>query len=171
MLDDTLLFGKTETAKLDSNAKPLNLVRFCQELVAQIHSCSSQHRINFSSQGNCLAVLMDKQLLELILKNLLDNALKYSPSNVGVDLKLACEPEQVIFQVIDKGIGISVVDRKHLFEPFYRGSNIANLPGTGLGLSVVKTLVDLHGGHIDIESEVGKGTTFTVMLPCVKYEV
>ncbi|MBE9007660.1 PAS domain-containing sensor histidine kinase [Fortiea sp. LEGE XX443] len=168
MLDDILFFTKVEAAKLKIEAKPLNLVQFCNELVAQIHSCSSQNKINFVSQGNCFTAFIDKKLLEPMLQNLLDNAIKYSPSGSVVDLKLLCEPEKVIFQVIDKGIGIPVVDQQRLFEPFYRGSNIPHLPGTGLGLSIVKTLVDLHGGHIDMKSEVGVGTTYTIILPSVK---
>ncbi|MCC5639714.1 HAMP domain-containing histidine kinase [Nostoc sp. CHAB 5844] len=168
MLDDILFFAKAEAAKLHFEAKPLNLVRFCHEIVAQIHTCSSQNRINFVSQDSCVTAFIDKKLLEPILKNLLDNAIKYSPSDAVVDLKLSSEQETVIFQVIDRGIGIPIGDQQRLFEPFYRGSNIASLPGTGLGLSIVKTLVDLHGGHIDMKSEVGVGTTFTIMLPSVK---
>ncbi|MBD2497251.1 PAS domain-containing sensor histidine kinase [Nostoc sp. FACHB-280] len=168
MLDDILLFTKAETAKLHIEAKPLNLVQFCHEMVAQIRTCNSQNKVNFDSQGSCFTTFVDRKLLAPILKNLLDNAIKYSPSGGVVDLQLFCEPEKVIFQVADRGIGIPVTDQQRLFEPFYRGSNIAHLPGTGLGLSIVKTLVDLHGGHIDVKSEIGVGTTFTVILPSMK---
>ncbi|ALF55757.1 hypothetical protein ACX27_27535 [Nostoc piscinale CENA21] len=168
MLDDILLFAKAEAAKLNIEAKPLNLVQFCHEIVAQIHTCNNQNKVNFDSQGSCCTTSIDRKLLAPILKNLLDNAIKYSPSGAVVDLQLFCEPEKVIFQVADRGIGIPVADQQRLFEPFYRGSNIAHLPGTGLGLSIVKTLVDLHGGHIDMKSEVGVGTTFTVIFPSMK---
>jgi signal transduction histidine kinase len=168
MLDDILFFAKAEAAKLQFDAQPLNLVRFCNEIVSQIHMCSSQNRIHFVSQSSCLTAFIDKKLLEPILKNLLDNAIKYSPSGGVVDFKLLCEQETIVFQITDRGIGIPMIDQQRLFEPFYRGSNTTNLPGTGLGLSIVKTLVDLHGGHIDMKSEVGVGTTFTIMLPSVK---
>ncbi|MBE9207489.1 PAS domain-containing sensor histidine kinase [Nostoc sp. LEGE 06077] len=168
MLDDILFLAKAEAAKLHFEAKPLNLVRLCDEIVAQIHTYSSQNRINFVSPACCFTAFIDKKLLEPILKNLLDNAIKYSPSGAEVDFQLSWEQETVIFQVTDSGIGIPAADQQRLFEPFYRGSNIANLPGTGLGLSIVKTLVDLHGGHIDMKSEVGVGTTVTIMLPFVK---
>ncbi|WP_242054441.1 HAMP domain-containing sensor histidine kinase [Nostoc sp. FACHB-190] len=168
MLDDILLFAKAETAKLHIEAQPLNLVQFCHEIVTQFHTCYSQNKINFDSQGSCCTTFIDRKLLAPILKNLLDNAIKYSPSGAVVDLKLFCEPEKVIFQVVDRGIGIPIAEQQRLFEPFYRGSNIAHLPGTGLGLSIVKTLVDLHGGHIDVKSEVGVGTAFTVIFPSMK---
>jgi signal transduction histidine kinase len=111
---------------------------------------------------------MDQKLLEPMIRNLLDNAMKYSPVGSVVDFKLFCDCGKVVFQVTDRGIGIPVADRQRLFEPFYRGSNIHNLPGTGLGLSIVKTLVDLHRGYIAVESELGVSTTFTMMLPAVK---
>ncbi|MDB9340052.1 MULTISPECIES: scytonemin biosynthesis sensor histidine kinase [Cyanophyceae] len=170
MLDDTLFFAKAETAKINFEPQPLDLVNLCDILVAQMHMSMSQKPINFVSQFYCLMACVDPKLLEPILKNLLENAIKYSPSNMRVDFMLACENGQVIFQVKDKGIGIPYKDQQRLFEPFYRGSNVDNIPGTGLGLSIIKTLVDLHGGQVSVESEVAVGTTFTVMLPLIKAE-
>ncbi|MEH2279945.1 MAG: scytonemin biosynthesis sensor histidine kinase [Nostoc sp.] len=170
MLDDILFFSKAESAKLNFEPKPLELVQFCQDLVAQMQMRISQNPINFISQDNSLTGYIDKKLLEPILNNLLDNAMKYSNSNLAITLELSCQNEKLIFQVKDMGIGISVVDQQRIFEPFYRGSNIEHIPGTGLGLSILKTLVDLHHGQVSVESEVGVGTTFTVMLPLIKSE-
>jgi PAS domain S-box-containing protein len=168
MLDDILFFAKAEAAKINFQPKPLEIVQFCNDLVAQMQMNSSLNVINFVSEADCLTAYVDKKLLESVLKNLLDNAIKYSPSPSVVDLKLSCENEKLLFQVKDRGIGISIADQQQLFEPFYRGSNIDHIPGTGLGLSIVKTLMDLHGGRVAMESEVGVGTTFTVMLPLFK---
>ncbi|MBH8554130.1 PAS domain S-box protein [Nostocaceae cyanobacterium CENA357] len=165
MVDDILFFSKAESAKINFEPRPLELVQFCNDLVAQMQMSSSQCQINFGSQLDCLVACMDKKLLESILKNLLDNAIKYSASNNTVDFQLWCEREHVIFQIKDQGIGIPVADQECLFEPFYRGSNIDDIPGTGLGLSILKTLVDLHKGQINVESEVGVGSKFTVILP------
>ncbi|MBN3959456.1 scytonemin biosynthesis sensor histidine kinase [Nostoc sp. NMS8] len=170
MLDDILFFSKAEAAKLNFEPKPLELVQFCQNLVAQMQMSVSQNPINFVTQDNSLTAYTDKKLLEPILKNLLDNAIKYSRPNIGIDFEVSCENEKLIFKVQDKGIGISVVDQQRIFEPFYRGSNIDHIPGTGLGLSILKTLVDLHHGQVSVESEVGVGTKFTVMLPLMKSE-
>ncbi|MBW4615524.1 MAG: sensor histidine kinase [Desmonostoc vinosum HA7617-LM4] len=103
-------------------------------------------------------MLLDEHNSLLLVK------IKYSP----VDFKLSCKDGNIIFQVKDRGIGIPAIDQKRLFEPFYRGSNINKKPGNGLGLSVIKTLVDLHGGQIAVESKVDAGTTFTIRLPFVK---
>ncbi|WGV26732.1 scytonemin biosynthesis sensor histidine kinase [Halotia branconii] len=168
MVDDILFFSKAESAKINFEPKPLELVQFCNDLVAQMQMTSSQCQINFVSPAYSLTACMDKKLLESILKNLLDNAIKYSLSNCTIDFQLWCESEQVIFQIKDQGIGIPVADQEYLFEPFYRGSNIDHIPGTGLGLSILKTLVDLHQGQITVESEVNVGSTFTVLLPLVK---
>ncbi|WP_414544607.1 scytonemin biosynthesis sensor histidine kinase [Nostoc sp. CCY0012] len=165
MLDDILLFAKAEAAKITFEPKPLDVVQFCTDLVAQMQMNVNQNHINFITPVCSLTAYMDKKLLEPVLKNLLENASKYSPDGSEIDFKLACDNDNVIFQVQDRGIGIPVADQKRLFEPFYRGSNINNIAGTGLGLSILKTLVDLHGGQVAVESAVGLGTTFTVRLP------
>ncbi|MBD2507724.1 PAS domain-containing sensor histidine kinase [Nostoc muscorum FACHB-395] len=170
MLDDILFFSKAEAAKINYEPKPLELVDFCKDLVAEMQMSISKIPINFVTQENSLTACIDKKLLEPILKNLLDNAIKYSPSGMTIDLRLSCENEQLIFQVEDRGIGISALDQQRIFEPFYRGNNIDHIPGTGLGLSILKTLVDLHHGQVSVESQLGVGTTFTVTLALIKSE-
>ena len=170
MLDDILFFSKAESAKINFAPKPLELVQFCNDLVIQMQMRISQNPIHFVTEDKSLTACIDKKLLEPILNNLLDNAIKYSPSQMTIDLKLYCKNEKLIFQVKDMGIGISVADQQRIFEPFYRGSNIDHIPGTGLGLSILKTLVDLHHGQVSVESQICVGTTFTVMLPLMKSE-
>ena len=100
-----------------------------------------------------------------ILTNLLSNAIEYSPNGSKIEFEVLSEKEQVIIKIKDKGIGISKVDQQRLFDPFFRGSNVDDLPGNGLGLSIVENLVEIHGGKIEVESEVGIGTTFSLTLP------
>ncbi|MEH2078779.1 MAG: scytonemin biosynthesis sensor histidine kinase [Nostoc sp.] len=170
MLDDILFFSKAESAKINCDPKPLELVQFCNDLVAQMQMRISQNSIHFITEDKSLTACIDKKLLEPILNNLLDNAIKYSPSQIAIELKLYCKNEKLIFQVKDKGIGISAVDQQRIFEPFYRGSNIDHIPGTGIGLSILKTLVDLHHGQVSVESQICVGTTFTVILPLIQSE-
>lgn len=165
LLDDLLFLAKAEAAKLNVEPQPVDLVQFCHDLVEKMQISDSQNRIVFVSQGKALNAYIDKELLEPILQNLLDNAIKYSPSRSPVDFKLSTRNDQIIFQIQDQGIGISPKERERLFEPFYRGSNINHIPGSGLGLSIVKALVDLHKGQIAVEGEVDVGTTVTFMLP------
>jgi signal transduction histidine kinase len=168
MLDDTLLFAQAESGKINFDPKPLDLVKFCHDLVAEMHISFSEKRINFVTKFEVIDAFFDTKLLDYILKNLLENAIKYSPNNSMIDLIITYQEKYIFFQVKDQGIGIPTRDKERLFEAFYRGSNIGNIPGNGLGLSIIKTLVDLHGGQVNLESEVDKGTTITVMLPLVK---
>jgi len=107
----------------------------------------------------------DENLLRHILNNLLTNAVKYSKEGEAVELTLERLNGDAIFRVQDRGIGIPVADQKQLFGPFHRAGNASHLPGTGLGLVIVKRCVELHGGEISCESTEGAGTTFTVRLP------
>ena len=108
---------------------------------------------------------MDEQLLRHILSNVLSNALKYSPQGGIVQFDLTCQAGQAVFRIQDHGLGIPAEDRAHLFETFYRAGNVRTIAGTGLGLAIVKRSVELHGGTIDVDSQVGVGTTVTVTLP------
>lgn len=165
LLDKILILGRAEATKLTFIPKLIDLVTVCQEIIADIHFTSSTQRINLTIEDTNLTASIDKKILETILINLLDNAIKYSPNGDMVELKLSRKNNKVIFQIQDQGIGITDEDQNRLFEPFHRGCNVDDIPGTGLGLSIVKTLIDLHKGEVEVESEVGVGTTFTVILP------
>jgi signal transduction histidine kinase len=102
-----------------------------------------------------------------LLGNLLENAVKYTPSGGEVTVSLTADVSHVKVAVSDTGIGISPEAMPHIFDEFYRASNAKEMgaEGTGLGLSLVKRIVDLYRGEIQVESQPGKGTTFTVLLP------
>ncbi|MBC8216811.1 MAG: HAMP domain-containing histidine kinase [Candidatus Marinimicrobia bacterium] len=110
---------------------------------------------------------LDKFILEKIFSNLLSNAVRYTPKNGVVTISTSLENAYWSFTISDTGIGISSIDQKHIFDEFYRTKNAKHFEavGTGLGLSIVKNLVDQLDGEILIESEVNKGSTFTVKIP------
>lgn len=99
------------------------------------------------------------------LTNLISNAIKYSPKNTRIVMRLHTEQGDAIIDIIDHGIGIPKEDQAHLFEAFHRGNNVDAIPGTGLGLAIVKQSVKVHNGTISVRSSEGEGTTFTVRLP------
>ncbi len=106
--------------------------------------------------------------LRQMVGNLLENAMKYTPQGGTIYVEAEAEDEQVILRIRDTGPGIPPLDQPYLFDKFFRASNIpAEAPGTGLGLSIVKSIVDQHNGRIWVESELGKGATFTVVLPAL----
>ncbi|MEH2111836.1 sensor histidine kinase [Nostoc sp.] len=166
MLDDILTINRAETGKLEFNPKLINLEEFCAYFVEEMRlSTDERHTLSFACQGKAVNAWVDERLLRSILSNLLLNAIKYSPEGGNVNLGLEFKSDTVILQVQDQGIGIPLADQKHLFQPFHRGKNVRSIPGTGLGLVVVKKCVDLHQGHINITTEVGIGTTCAVTLP------
>ena len=166
LLDDLLTINRAESGKLEFNPHPIDLEQFCHRLVEELQlNVSSKNQITFVTQGQCPKVSLDEKLLRSILINLLSNAIKYSPQGGEVHLALMCEGEEAVFQIQDSGIGIPKEDQEHLFELFYRGKNIENISGTGLGLSVVKKCLELQGGKISLNSEVGVGTTVTITIP------
>ncbi len=165
LLNDVLLLGKAEAGKLEFKPRPLELAKFCQELVEEIELNTSNHTVAFRTHNQCRNACLDEKLLRTILSNLLSNAIKYSPDSDLVRFDLICEQEKAIFRIQDQGIGIPLAEQAQLFNSFERGSNVGAISGTGLGLAIVKKSVDLHGGQITVESQVGVGTTFIVTLP------
>jgi signal transduction histidine kinase/CHASE1-domain containing sensor protein len=165
LLNDILMLNRAEAGKLECRPEPLALEPFCRHVIEEIQlSTSAQQPLRFINLADGLEARLDGKLLYSILSNLLSNAVKYSPADSPVQFTLNCTIDSVIFQVQDWGIGIPTEDQPQLYEAFYRGQNVGDVAGTGLGLAVVKTCVDLHGGQITVESQVGLGTTFTVML-------
>ncbi len=173
LLEDILLIYQTDAGKLDCNRSEFDLISFCRELVEELEiSSNAQGRFNLTmthadriSLSSGYLVWMDSKLVRQILTNLLSNAIKYTLGENPVQFDISCTQATVTFQIADRGIGISTDDRIRLFESFHRGTNVNNIPGTGLGLSIVKRCVDLHGGTIDLTSEIDVGTTFIVTLP------
>jgi K+-sensing histidine kinase KdpD len=166
LLTDILTLSRAEAGKLEYKLELLDVESLCLNLVEDINFFSMKnHALKFIRKGSSVRVILDEKLLYSILSNLLLNAIKYSPNGGDIYLILSCEPEATLFQVKDKGIGIHPDDKRQIYEPFYRGQNVDNITGTGLGLAVVKKCLELHQGEITVESEVGVGTTFTVRIP------
>jgi signal transduction histidine kinase len=165
-LTDILILTRAESGNLSCKLEPLDIESFCLNLVEDFQCLNKNNiPIKFVSEGFMSRPYLDEKLLYSILSNLLLNAIKYSPTGDDIILLLQKEGDRIVFQVQDGGIGISEEDKLRIYEPFYRGQNVENIIGTGLGLAVVKKCVELHGGEIALESEVGKGTRFTVKLP------
>ncbi|MBK1990025.1 hybrid sensor histidine kinase/response regulator [Sphaerospermopsis aphanizomenoides BCCUSP55] len=165
LLDEILLMGSIEAGKVQYQAVSVNLEEFCHELIDTLqYSIGNQHQICFTCTGNTQAE-MDVILLQRIFTNLLANAVKYSPSGSKIEFELECHNQVATFQVRDQGIGIPLESQPHLFEAFYRCSNVGEIKGTGLGLAVVKKCVEVLQGNIVVESQEKLGTNITVSLP------
>ncbi|NER39093.1 MAG: response regulator [Oscillatoria sp. SIO1A7] len=176
LLEDVLFVGRSDANKIPFNPKEIDLYQFCRQLVQEFQETTKgQNPIHFGEhfgtgeacQGGAHppVACMDEKLLRKILGNLLSNAIKYSPKNGEIHFHLTWGDKKVVFQIQDSGIGIPKDELPHLFESFHRSKNVGTIPGSGLGLAIVKRSVQLHGGQISVQTEVGKGTMFTVTLP------
>jgi PAS domain S-box-containing protein len=133
-----------------------------KELAADLES---HHRFILSEKGEVASVQMDETLLKTIVHQLLSNAFKYSRDNTEVRAHVELADGLCTLRIEDQGIGIPAAEQKHLFSSFFRASNVANIYGTGLGLTIVQQCVNLHGGSVKVESELHRGTTVTVSIP------
>lgn len=161
---DLLMLTRAEVGKLEFHPELLDLESFCQQVVEEMQIGVSQP-IQFISTGQATKGFLDKNLLRSLLTNLLSNAAKYSPTDALIQFRLSSDRDIATIQISDRGIGISVADQLQICHPFYRGGNVGDVTGTGLGLAVVKACVELHQGTWVIESQLGEGTTVTVQLP------
>jgi two-component system OmpR family sensor kinase len=136
--------------------------------VCQLHrEISPRSQIVAEFGGHDLHMVGDAKLLSQVFDNLLSNAIKYSPGGGPTKITCAVALGRIVVTVQDSGIGIPTKDIGRLFERYFRGSNVSGIVGTGVGLNLVKMVVDLHGGDIEVESTEGKGARFTVRLPIV----
>jgi PAS domain S-box-containing protein len=133
-----------------------------KELTADLES---HHQFILSERGDLTSMKVDETLVKTIVHQLLSNAFKYSRDNTEVHAHIEHSGSDCVIKISDQGIGIPAAEQKHLFSSFFRASNVSNIYGTGLGLTIVQQCVQLHGGTVTIESELHKGTTVTVTLP------
>ena len=134
--------------------------------VCQLHrEIAPKSRILARIEPRPLRMIGDSKLLHQAFSNLLANAIKYSPGGSRIEVAAHPEADHVIVSIDDQGIGIPAADLAQIFERYARGSNVSGIVGTGIGLYLVKMVVDLHGGRVAVESTEGQGSRFTVRLP------
>lgn len=165
MTDELLIIGEIEIKGIKVILDKLNLVEFCQELTTEFIQTYPSHQFFFDSKISSLEADTDRRLLRSILTNILINAVRYSPSKGMVQFRLFAINNYAVFEIEDRGIGIPNIDLNKVFDPFHRGKNVSNIPGTGLGLNIVKSFISLVNGTIDITSTPHQGTKVIVRLP------
>lgn len=166
MINDVTTISKTDFTGAEFTPEIIDVETYLRDIIEEIQlAYRMQCCIEFHGMNRRIEAPVDRKLLRRAITNLLTNAIKYSPEGAPIDIDLACDGEEAVIRVRDEGIGIPEEDVKRLFEPFHRASNVGSIQGTGLGLAITRQAVELHGGTISVDSQVGKGTTFTVRLP------
>jgi PAS domain S-box-containing protein len=166
ILNDFLSLGKLEEGRVDVKTEPADLQVLCTDINEEIRvQLKPGQEIIVNCESGEELVLTDPRILRNILFNLLSNAIKYSEPGKKIHLTIRQSRVDYEISIRDEGIGIPEEDKKHLFDRFFRASNASNIPGTGLGLNIVKRYVELLGGSIQFKSEYTKGTTFIINIP------
>ena len=166
LLEDFLSVGKLEEGKIKPEPTPFLLRDLLEEVTEEMQSLAKKNQHIHCQCSDDLRLTTDRRLVKNILVNLLSNAVKFSDE--GAPIHLQAEPQPgggISVSVLDKGIGISTEDQQHLFSSFFRGANVINIEGTGLGLHIVRRYLDLLHGSISLESTLGEGTRVTIEIP------
>ena len=161
----------SQGAPVALHTEPVDVVALARRIV-DVHPHSGRRQVAFDSDTPVLVVEADSSRLARVLQNLLDNAVKYSSPDQPVIVSVQQEEIDGVawatLRVRDSGIGIPSADLQHVFELYYRGGNVDSISGQGLGLANVHRLVRQHGGRVDVDSELGVGSMFTIRLPLVQ---
>ena len=169
LVESLLDFGRMESGAREYRPEPVDITALARavadEFSAGVAAAGYRVESTLQSEGTCVSA--DREALGRAIWNLLDNAVKYSPSHKTVWLTTAVTGDSVMISVRDKGIGVPPEDQRRIFDKFARGANAAAIgaKGTGLGLAMVQHTVSAHGGNVQVESTPGDGSTFTITLP------
>ncbi len=167
LIDHLLDLGRLES-NLDVNKEKIELIQIVEDSIEKYHKKVTEKKIKLTKKfmTQHTPIMGNRIQMKEVCDNLIGNAVKYTPQSGKIEISIMTEGEQVIFRIVDTGIGIPTTDLPRIFEKFYRASNTpSDIEGTGLGLSIVKNIIEKHHGRIWLESSVGKGTAFTVVLP------
>lgn len=168
LIDQILDFRKYENGKLEVHRSEVDFNQCIREWMESFHAVACKRGIKLELEapaaGQSLPLAIDVEKIERVFFNLLSNALKYTPRNGSITVRCRCDARQLTFEVADTGEGISEHDIGNIFDRFYQADRI-HPRGSGIGLSLAKAFVELHGGTISVESQLHKGARFTVTLP------
>jgi signal transduction histidine kinase len=175
LIQNLLNLSKIEMGSLSLNSGLVKTDWLVEDSMATIESPAKKKEIVLEKHlpDNFPSLLGDKELLKTALINILGNAVKYSPKGTTINFDLHEDDETVTFEVKDQGHGIPKEDLPHIFDKFYRSKDpiIAEQTGSGLGLAMTAVIIHLHGGEIEVESEPGEGSHFTIRIPKEEYHL
>lgn len=169
ILNDFLSIERLDSGRGQYKFSKFRLKRLINEVIYNANiTLKDGQEISYPKDIEDVELFMDEKILELILSNLLGNAIKYSPENTSIQFMVDFHDDLIVFKIKDQGRGIPKKDQKHIFERYFRAENALLDQGTGIGLNIAKTHLENLGGTIQFESEENKGTTFTIEVPMDK---
>lgn len=169
LIEDLLDYSKIESGKIQMNLEKLDVAKKLKGIVQNFNTLSERKKItiDFSPEQDNVEITADKNKIEQVFQNIINNAIKFSPQHSKINVRLKLKEDSVLIEVQDFGVGIENENLDKVFVPFtsIASKGTAGEKSTGLGMSIVKNIVENHKGKIWLESEPGKGTTFFVELP------
>ncbi len=165
LMESVLSISKLEAGGLEARPESTDLDALLHAAVDRIQSTAGSHRIELEAGRLPKDLRVDPRMLDQIVTNLLSNAIKYSPGRDRVLVRAVSDGREIRIVVADEGVGIPPEDIPRLFDKFFRASTSSGIAGTGIGLYLADQLVRLHNGRIEVRSEVGRGSIFSVHLP------
>jgi PAS domain S-box-containing protein len=168
LVEDLLFLSRIQSGTMELKLCTADLADIAVQAVEEIRPEAQRKQIDLTLSATAVPRLaVDPTRIAQLLSNLISNAVKFTPDGGRVEVKLAVEGDQAVLAVADTGIGIPAADRERIFERFFRTVTATReaIPGTGLGLAMIKAIVEAHNGTITVDSEEGHGSTFKVCLP------
>lgn len=171
LIDDAIEMARLDTARIEIHAEMANLNDTLQDVLNSMQTEIDEHPVRIIANGPLPPMAFDKRLMKLAIRQLLDNALKYTPPEVPVELGARVKDGMAMVEVTDHGKGIPAEEQPRIFERFYRGPLVKDqIPGSGLGLSIVQGIARAHNGELTVSSRRGQ-TTFRITMPVLRQEV
>ena len=170
LVESLLDFSRIEAGAFRYQYELVSPVKLMDEILTEFQDKAHGYFVELEHAGEYPLIRADKEAFSLAIRNILDNAIKYSPDCRTVWVEMTQDRDRLVIRVRDQGVGIPVSEQKEIFKRFVRGtgSRASNIQGTGIGLAMASHIVEAHHGEIRLESEPGKGSTFTVLLPLEK---
>ncbi|MCX5894450.1 MAG: heavy metal sensor histidine kinase, partial [Proteobacteria bacterium] len=166
IVEDLLLLARFEDRETALDRREFDINRLLQSAIDELAVLAQHKKITVAfSADHTITINGDEQRLKQVFLNILDNAIKYTPSGGTISLSVSVTSRRVEISIADTGIGIPHTDLPHIFDRFYRIDKSRNSSGFGLGLSIAKTIIEAHQGSISADSVINHGTTFTISLP------
>lgn len=170
LISDILDFARIQAEQIRADFETIDPAAVGSEAIEEVRLAATQKNIRLRASGpsQFKPIIAARRRLRQVISNLLANAIKFSPEGSTVTLSGRDETDTLVIEIRDEGIGIPTEEQAHIFDDFYRASNVAEISGAGLGLSIAKKIVDAHEGRIEIESpyeDDKPGTKFTIFIP------
>ncbi|MBR1983600.1 MAG: HAMP domain-containing histidine kinase [Clostridia bacterium] len=170
LITNILKLNKLENQQLQEKYEAFNLTEALSDCVVEFETIIEKKNLVLNCDFDDVFIFSSKSLLEIVWNNLISNAIKFTPENGKIDIFLKRLENNVEIKVSDTGCGMSSETGMRIFEKFYQGDTSHSTQGNGLGLALVKKVIDILGGEISVQSEINKGSTFTILLKDVVYE-